>query len=79
MKKLYIAYFYKPSDEYDAVIFVAEENKSIENQFKRYANWAWGIKIKDEDIFGIYEVGELEDCYGNEYEFKYTLSQKKVC
>ena len=74
--KLYIAYFYKQDGEIDAVNFVAKEGKEY-SQFKKYAEWAWDVKIKDGDILGVYEVGCLENCDGKEYNFEYKLTVKK--
>ena len=65
-----IAYYYTPDGDKDAVVFIVDKDDYLESQFKKYAKWAWGFTVKDEDIEGVYMCEEEEDCKGKSHKIK---------
>lgn len=68
-KTLNICYYYKPEGDFDAFTFVGE---CSERGAIKYAKYAFGFKLKAEDIDGVYLLDREDDDKGNYYIISIT-------
>lgn len=70
MNKLYIAYYYNPENEKDAFVFVGRDDEDRNEACKEVFKLENGMDLHEDDISGVYEVGEVKDKNGNVYKLE---------